>query len=138
MGEAGAGHAVGPLLASAAMAQDAPLADLLSISRQVREAAVVGASGFVVECSTAPERGEELARAGAELLAAAESLGGDRAAVARVEVLDRDGGLFVVRDEDRTIVATTVPDATPGLVVYDLRTALERLERQGPAAGADA
>jgi hypothetical protein len=37
------------------------------------------------------------------------------------------GSVFVVREGGRTAVATTVPEPTAGLVVYDLRTALRRL-----------
>jgi len=38
-----------------------------------------------------------------------------------------------VRRHGRTIIATTVPDPTAGLVVYDLRTALGRLHDAAPA-----
>ena len=109
------------------MASDDALADLFELSAQVRDVAVLGESGFVVASSAAHERGEELARVATGLLALAdEAPGRGDAAVSRVEVLDRDGGVFVVRDSGRVIVATTVADATPGLVVYDLRSTLGR------------
>jgi len=122
------------------MAPDGALADLLELSAQVREVAVLGESGFVVASSVAYERGEELARVATGLLALAdETPGGGDAAVSRVEVLDPSGGVFVIRDSGRVIVATTVADATPGLVVYDLRSTLgryaaaDRVERRAPA-----
>jgi hypothetical protein len=46
--------------------------------------------------------------------------------VARVHVdLDR-ASLVVVSDGERTIVATTVPEPTAGLLAFDLRAALRR------------
>ena len=37
------------------------------------------------------------------------------------------GSLVVVRDAERSIVATTVAEPTAGLVAFDLRAALRRL-----------
>ena len=39
----------------------------------------------------------------------------------------RDGGVTVVRDGSRTAIAATVAGASPGLVLYDLRTVLHRI-----------
>ena len=41
-------------------------------------------------------------------------------------------GVFVVRDGDRVAAATTVPEPTAGLVLYDLRTCLRRIEEPAP------
>ena len=60
---------------------------------------------------------------GAELLAAAAAIRADGPAVERVHVDLERGSLVVVRDGERTIVATTVAEPTVGLVAYDLRTA---------------
>jgi predicted regulator of Ras-like GTPase activity (Roadblock/LC7/MglB family) len=117
------------------VAIDDALQDLLDLSSQIREVVVLGSSGFVIACSTRPERGEQLARLATELLAAARAAGDERR-VARVEVQHGAGGAFVVEEGGRTIVATTVPDATAALVVYDLRTALERATESEPAANA--
>ena len=38
--------------------------------------------------------------------------------------------MFVVSEGGRVAVATTVPEPTAGLVVYDLRTALRRLDEE--------
>ena len=107
------------------------LAELLDLSSQVAEVAILGESGFVLASSGTPERGERLAAVAAELVAAAADI---RSAgeVTRVEVSLGATSLFVVREGGRTAVATTVPEPTAGLVVYDLRTALRRLD-EAPA-----
>lgn len=107
----------------------AALTELTELSAQIEEAAIVGESGFVL-ASTAddPSRGEALARIGAGLLDAAAEVRRDGTAVTRVEVALGGGSVFVVHEVGRTIVATTVADPTPGLVIYDLRTALRRLD----------
>jgi hypothetical protein len=108
------------------------LAELVDLSSQVADAAILGESGFVLACTGTPERGEELARVATELLAAADDVR-PSGEVARVEVDLGASSLFVVREKGRTAVATTVSEPTAGLVVYDLRTALRRLD-DTPAA----
>jgi predicted regulator of Ras-like GTPase activity (Roadblock/LC7/MglB family) len=105
------------------------LAELLDLSSQIEEVAILGESGFVLASSGTPERGERLAGIAAELVAAASDV---RAAgdVSRVEVSLGSKSVFVVREGGRTAVATTVPESTAGLVVYDLRTALRRLDEK--------
>ena len=103
------------------------LEELTTLSAQIEDAAILGESGFVLASTGTPERGEQLARLAAELLTAAADVraGGD---VTRVEVRRPDGSVFVVVESGRTAVATTVPEPTAGLVLYDLRTALRRLD----------
>ena len=103
------------------------LAELLTLSSQIVDVAILGGSGFVLASSGTPERGEQLARIAAELLAAAADVrpGGE---VARIEVGLDGGSVFVVTEGGRSAVARTVPEPTAGLVVYDLRTALHRLD----------
>jgi hypothetical protein len=103
------------------------LAELVDLSSQVADAAILGESGFVLACTGTPERGEELARVATELLSAADDVR-PSGEVARVEVDLGASSLFVVREKGRTAVATTVSEPTAGLVVYDLRTALRRLD----------
>ena len=105
------------------------LAELIDLSSQIEDVASLGESGFVLASSGAPERGEQLARVAAELLAAAGDVrpSGD---VSRVEVTLGSSSVFVVSEGGRTAVATTVPEPTAGLVVYDLRTALRRLDEE--------
>lgn len=102
------------------------LHELLELSSQVREVAVASLSGDLVAAVPA-HRGAELARAGSELLAAAASLRPGGPPVARVEVVLPGGAVVVVAEGDRIAAATTVPEPTAGLVVYDLRTLLRRL-----------
>jgi predicted regulator of Ras-like GTPase activity (Roadblock/LC7/MglB family) len=103
------------------------LAELLSLSSQIEDVAILGGSGFVLCSSGTPERGEELARVAADLHAAAADVrpGGE---VSRIEVRRATGSVFVVSEGGRSAVATTIPEPTAGLVVYDLRTALHRLD----------
>lgn len=112
------------------------LAELCELSSQVEDAALLGGSGFVLAATGSPERGEQLARTASELLAAAGEARAGRTDVTRVEVALAAGSVFVVREGGRTAVATTVPEPTAGLVVYDLRTALRRLdEAAAPSPG---
>ena len=47
--------------------------------------------------------------------------------------------MFVVRDGDRLIVATTTPEPTAGLVFYDLKSALRGMgNREAEARGSEA
>jgi hypothetical protein len=109
---------------------DAPaaLSELLGLSTQVVEAVVSGPGG-AVEASHASgdERTRALVSAGEELLAAAGTLRPDGPGVERVHVDLAGGSLVVVREGERAIVATTVPEPTVGLVAFDLRTALRRI-----------
>ena len=105
------------------------LAELLDLSSQIEDVAIVGESGFVLASSGTPERGEQLARVAAELVVAA---GDVRASgeISRIEISAGSSSLFVVREGGRIAVATTVPEPTAGLVIYDLRTALRRLDEE--------
>jgi len=105
------------------------LAELVELSSQIRAAVVLGGDGAVL-ASTSDDAGtaEDLGRSALELTEAARELhaGGDN--VTRVEVELEEGALFVVRSGGRTAAATTGPQPTSGLVVYDLRTCLDRIE----------
>jgi predicted regulator of Ras-like GTPase activity (Roadblock/LC7/MglB family) len=104
------------------------LSDLLALSTQVVEAVVTGTDGRVEAAHTSgEERTKALAGAGAELLSAASSLRASGTAVERVHVDLERGSLVAVADGERSVVATTVPEPTVGLVAYDLRALLTRL-----------
>jgi predicted regulator of Ras-like GTPase activity (Roadblock/LC7/MglB family) len=105
------------------------LAELMHLSSQIEEAAIVGGSGFVVASSAAPERGEQLARLASELLTAAGDVR-PSADISRIEISLGPTSVFVVSEGGRLAVSTTVPEPTAGLVVYDLRTALRRLDEE--------
>jgi predicted regulator of Ras-like GTPase activity (Roadblock/LC7/MglB family) len=101
------------------------LADLQEISSQI-EAAVLFAADGSVEGSTLAEAdaAQALADAAGALLSAADTIRGGEAAVTQLEAALADGCVFVVRDGDRRIAATTVPSPTVGLVFYDLKSCL--------------
>ncbi len=103
-----------------------PALDELSLlSTQIVEAVIV-ADDEIVGRTTTDERASELGRIGRELLGVADSVRSDDAEIERVEIALADGGVLVVRDGGGMIVGTTVPAATSGLVLYDLRAALRR------------
>jgi predicted regulator of Ras-like GTPase activity (Roadblock/LC7/MglB family) len=110
------------------MDASAALSELVGLSTQVVEAVVSGPDGAVEGARTASdERAHRLATAGAELLAEASALRPGPSSVERVHVDLRRGSLVAVSDGARTIVATTVPEPTAGLVAFDLRAALRRV-----------
>jgi predicted regulator of Ras-like GTPase activity (Roadblock/LC7/MglB family) len=108
------------------------IADLTEISPQVRDVVVVASDGSV-SGSNLPDAGrvERLVDGAKRLVAAAEEL---RPGVAQLEAATLAGSVFVVRDGDRLIAATTTPEPTVGLVFYDLKTCLRSVEEPKKAA----
>ena len=102
------------------------LAELQGLSSRIESAVVLDDAGAVLAATGA--RAERLTGAAGELLTAAGALRSPEDEVARVEVELAEGGVFVLRDGGRTIAATTGPGAIAGIVVYDLRTCLERVD----------
>ncbi len=102
------------------------LSELTGLSSRIESAVVLDANGKVLGSTDGdPER---LAGAADALLTAARGLRSAEDEVIRVEVELADGGLFVLREDGRTIAATTAPGAIAGIVVYDLRTCLEGID----------
>jgi predicted regulator of Ras-like GTPase activity (Roadblock/LC7/MglB family) len=101
------------------------LADLTEISSQI-EAAVLFDAGGAVQGSTVAEepKAQRLAEAAARLLERADAVRSEDVEVTQVEASLADGCVFVVRDGDRRIAATTVANPTVGLVFYDLKSCL--------------
>jgi predicted regulator of Ras-like GTPase activity (Roadblock/LC7/MglB family) len=101
------------------------LADLTEISSQIEAAVLFDADGSL-EGSTLADDGQAkaLADAAARLLEQADALRGEDAPVTQIEAATGDGCVFVVRDGDRRIAATTVANPTVGLVFYDLKSCL--------------
>src|SRR5437899_12261554 len=62
------------------------------------------------------------------ILARAAGLGAREAQQLELSLLE--GSVFVVRSGGRTILATTRPDPTVGLVLYDLRSCLRNLAEE--------
>jgi predicted regulator of Ras-like GTPase activity (Roadblock/LC7/MglB family) len=111
------------------------LADLTEISSQIQAAALIESDGEIAASTLADEaRSRELVRAARELVTAAETVrshGGE--ALTQLEVATGEGSIFVVRDGGRTIVATTSPEPTVGLVFYDLKSCLRSAADAQPA-----
>ena len=103
------------------------LADLKEISSQIRAAVIQTAGGDVVGSTFEDAaRAERLARRARELLEAAETAktDGGRSTLVQLEAATAAGSVFVLRDEEHVISATTGPEPTVGLVFYDLKSAL--------------
>ncbi len=117
------------------------LADLTELSAQIDRAAIIGRDGAVVASTFPDERRAQRVAEGARRLAdEANSVRESRGlpGLAQLEAATLDGSVFLVRDGDRMIAATTRPDPTVGLVFYDLKHCLRSIDAQAaqtPAAG---
>jgi hypothetical protein len=96
------------------------LADLTEISSQVEAAVLFDAKGKVAASTLAES--ESFVRAVQDLLAAAAEA--RQGSLNQLEASTLTGSVFVVRDGDSYIAATTGPEPTVALVFYDLKTAL--------------
>jgi predicted regulator of Ras-like GTPase activity (Roadblock/LC7/MglB family) len=105
------------------------LADLIQISSQIRAAVIVDELGAVAGSTLAD--GTALAEAGRALLADAAGLR-NGAEPTQLEAATEAGSVFVLREGGRTIVATTGPAPTVGLVFYDLKSSLRAVEAAKP------
>ena len=105
------------------------IADLTEISPQVQRVAVIAASGSLAGSNADPASAQKLADGARRLLDAAEEL---RPGVSQLEAATVSGSVFVVRDGDRLIAATTTPEPTVGLVFYDLKTCLRSIDEAKP------
>jgi predicted regulator of Ras-like GTPase activity (Roadblock/LC7/MglB family) len=104
------------------------LADLTEISSQIVSAVVFDREGTVVASTVDDDRAGRLASTALELLRAAEDQSGAGGKdLVQLDVALKDGSVFVVRDGDRVIAATTQPEPTVGLVFYDLKSCLRSL-----------
>ncbi len=114
------------------------IGDLTEISPQVRQVVAIAADGSVLGSNLTDEAlGSRLAEGAGRLARAAEEL---RPGIHQLEAATLAGSVFVVRDADRTIVATTTPEPTVGLVFYDLKTCLRSIDGTlvpAPAPGPD-
>jgi predicted regulator of Ras-like GTPase activity (Roadblock/LC7/MglB family) len=112
------------------------LADLTEISSQIVQAAIVGENGAVLASTLGEEQRAERFVAGVErLLAEADAVRQARGlpGLTQLEAATLEGSVFVVRDGERRIAATTGRDPTVGLVFYDLKSALRQAKPEPPA-----
>jgi hypothetical protein len=107
------------------------IADLTEISPQVQQVVVLAGDGSLVGSNIDAAAAGRLADGARRLIDAAEEL---RPGVSQLEAATVSGSVFVVRDGDRLIVATTSPEPTVGLVFYDLKTCLRSIDVPKPAA----
>jgi len=114
----------------------AALERLREISSQVSAAVIFERGGKVVGSTFADDqRAKDVAEEAEALLTEAEQrrdAGDEAAEFVQLEVALQGGSVFVVRDGDRLITATTQPEPTVGLVFYDLKSCLRDLDT--PAA----
>jgi predicted regulator of Ras-like GTPase activity (Roadblock/LC7/MglB family) len=109
------------------------LDELTEISSQIAQAAVFRPDGSVEASTLPPHAAGVFADAARRLL---ETANEDRE-VAQLEAATAEGSVFVVREGERLIAATTGPEPTVGLVFYDLKSCLRtvaagELEQNGP------
>ena len=107
------------------------LGELMELSSQITTAIVLDAGGTVL-ASSSDDAADVLATSTRDLLAAAADLGAEGREVTRVEVELDEGAIFVVREGEHTVAATTGPSPTSGLVVYDLRTCAQAIAPAEP------
>ena len=113
------------------------LADLTEISSQIEAAVVFDDQGKVAGSTLAEGgRADELAKAAAALVAAAEGVKTGESALTQLEVSTGEGSVFVVRDGKTYIAATTGGNPTAGLVFYDLKSALRSVKPAAKSAPA--
>jgi predicted regulator of Ras-like GTPase activity (Roadblock/LC7/MglB family) len=106
------------------------LADLTEISSQIDAAVVFDEQGKVVG-STLDDAGRatQLANGATELWRSAQEIK-PGSTPTQFEIATTEGSLFVVRDDETYIAATTGGNPTVGLVFYDLKSTLRNLKKQ--------
>jgi predicted regulator of Ras-like GTPase activity (Roadblock/LC7/MglB family) len=111
------------------------LADLTEISSQIQAAVVFDDKGKVAASTLGDSRhADGLAQAAGGLLAAAEAVKTGGSVLTQLEVATGEGSVFVVRDGNTVIAATTASNPTAGLVFYDLKSALRSVKPKPAAA----
>ena len=102
------------------------LDDLMDVSSQIESAVIYDAAGDVVVSTIADdERARRFAQSARDLFAAAEEAKAGNERLTHLEAATREGSVFIVQKDDRTIAATTAAEPTVALVFYDLRTCLD-------------
>ena len=108
------------------MAQTADaLAHLTEISSQIDAAVVLDREGTVVAATVDDERAGRMAGAALELFRRADERREQE--LVQLDAALQGGSVFVVRDADRLIAATTRSEPTVGLVFYDLKSCLRSI-----------
>jgi predicted regulator of Ras-like GTPase activity (Roadblock/LC7/MglB family) len=100
------------------------LSELTEISSQVEAAVLFGADGEIVASTLPDPRAKQLAASAKALFEEAGRVGAGE--LSQLEAATADGSLFVVRDGDLLIAASTGTEPTSGLVFYDLKATLRK------------
>jgi hypothetical protein len=109
------------------------IADLTEISSQIESVVLLDGKGGIAGSTFADDAAAtRFAEASQALLDAAEALREGGEPLTQLEAETPEGSVFVLREGDRLIAATTVPDPTVGLVFYDLKSALRAAEDAKP------
>jgi hypothetical protein len=101
------------------------LTELTEISTQIKTAVVFDREGTVLAATVDDDRAGRLAGAALELFRTADEK--RERDLVQLDAALQGGSVFVVRDADRLIAATTAPEPTVGLVFYDLKSCLRAL-----------
>jgi hypothetical protein len=101
------------------------LAHLTEISTQIQAAVVLDREGAVQAATVDDDRAGRIASSALELFRQADAQ--REQGLVQLDAALAGGSVFVVRDEERLIAATTGPGPTAGLVFYDLKSALRSL-----------
>ena len=101
------------------------LAHLTEISTQIQAAVVLDREGAVQAATVDDERAGRIASSALELFRQADAQREQE--LVQLDAALAGGSVFVVRDAERLIAATTAPGPTAGLVFYDLKSALRSL-----------
>ena len=105
------------------------LSELTALSAQITAAVVVDGDGAPLASTLDESSAGDLAQMVQELIAAA-GRAGDGRQVQQLEVSTPAGSVFLVRDSERAIAATTRPEPAAGLVYYDLKICLRSIADQ--------
>jgi predicted regulator of Ras-like GTPase activity (Roadblock/LC7/MglB family) len=109
------------------------LHDLTEISSQVDRAVIVDSGGGILGSTfDVEERARRFADLARKLVEEADSVREGRGlpSLGQLEAATVGGSVFVVRDGDRLLAATTKPEPTVGLVFYDLKQCLRSVEAE--------
>ncbi|HEX3687501.1 MAG TPA: hypothetical protein VHU60_07940 [Gaiellaceae bacterium] len=106
------------------------LTHLTEISTQIEAAVVLDREGNVLATTVDDEQAGRIARAAVELFRQADAQREQE--LVQLDAALTGGSVFVVRDEERLIAATTGPGPTAGLVFYDLKSALRSFAEPKP------
>jgi hypothetical protein len=106
------------------------LAHLTEISTQIQAAVVLDREGNVQASTVGDEQAGRIAQSALELFRQADAQ--REQGLVQLAAALTGGSVFVVRDAERLIAATTGPGPTAGLVFYDLKSALRSLAEPAP------